>query len=152
IGVPFYLHGEEVLRSKMFHDNSFNLPLCVNALSYNFTNEQRAMQDYYRGLIAFRKKAAELHLYSKEDVEQHFQLIDTSDKPLTIAFTIDNLLVVYNASNREVSIPSPVSGRYYVYVENDKACDLAFHEFDATAGDAIAVGPIRAMVCRREDL
>nr|MCR4998653.1 type I pullulanase [Lachnospiraceae bacterium] len=37
IGVPFYLHGEEVLRSKMFHDNSFNLPLCVNALSYNFT-------------------------------------------------------------------------------------------------------------------
>ena len=60
-GIPFFLHGEEILRSKDFNENSFNMPLTLNAVRYDLTSEQADMLSYYRELIKLRKSLPELH-------------------------------------------------------------------------------------------
>ena len=69
-GIPFFLHGEEILRSKDFCDNSFNQPLSMNAISYDLTEDQEAMLRYYRGLIAFHKSTPQLHLSDGDAVKK----------------------------------------------------------------------------------
>ena len=60
-GVPFFLSGEEFARTKPagkngeVSENSYNLPYETNVLRYDWNDEQKELQQYYRGLIAFRK-------------------------------------------------------------------------------------------------
>ena len=60
-GVPFFLNGEEFARTKPIpgtnkvSENSYNLTLEINGIRYEWTKEQEALQEYYKGLIAFRK-------------------------------------------------------------------------------------------------
>ena len=150
-GVPFFLHGEELLRTKAFHDNSYNMPLSINAISYDLTPEQDAMQDFYRGLIAFRKSAPELRLRDKAEVAARLHFLDTGYQRHTIAYTIDDLLVVYNAANREVTIPAPWAGAYQVFVEGDVAGDTPCRSFTLGQEEPITIPAISCLVCRRED-
>lgn len=54
-GKVFFLSGEEFCRSKQGEENSYNLPLSVNAINWENVDTYRDMVSYYKKLIAFRK-------------------------------------------------------------------------------------------------
>ncbi len=55
-GIAFIQAGQEFLRSKGGENNSYNLPDSVNSLKWDMITENHAEVDYYRGLIALRKR------------------------------------------------------------------------------------------------
>lgn len=55
-GMAFIQAGQEFLRSKNGDANSYNKPDSVNAIKWNGVSENSALVDYYRGLIAIRKR------------------------------------------------------------------------------------------------
>lgn len=55
-GMAFIQAGQEFLRSKNGDANSYNKPDSVNAIKWNGVSENNAMVEYYRGLIAIRKR------------------------------------------------------------------------------------------------
>ena len=57
-GTPFWLAGEEMLRSKKGNHNSYNASDCVNNLDWEALtpdSQEYAMMQYYKGLIEMRK-------------------------------------------------------------------------------------------------
>ncbi|MBQ7143991.1 MAG: type I pullulanase [Oscillospiraceae bacterium] len=55
-GTPFFLAGEEFLRSKDGDHNSYNSSDAVNNIDWEFKDDQTAMIDWYKKLIALRKE------------------------------------------------------------------------------------------------
>lgn len=55
-GIAFIQAGQEFLRTKNGIDNSYNSPDSVNSLKWDSVTENRDIVEYYRGLIAFRKR------------------------------------------------------------------------------------------------
>lgn len=55
-GMAFLQAGQEFLRSKNGEANSYNKPDSVNSIKWNGITENSAVADYYRGLIAIRKR------------------------------------------------------------------------------------------------
>ena len=149
-GVPFFLHGEEILRSKEFCDNSYNQPLSLNAVDYHLNDAQHEMLHFYRKLMELRKETPEFHLTTASDVEDRINFIHTPRRPSVVAYTIDNLLVVYNASAEEVTIPAPKVGTYDVYLHGADIDTKPIETRTYRTGEAITVAPISCFVARRE--
>lgn len=55
-GIAFIQAGQEFLRTKNGEHNSYNLPDSVNSLKWDSVSENRSEVEYYRGLIALRKR------------------------------------------------------------------------------------------------
>ncbi|MBP5265653.1 MAG: type I pullulanase [Lachnospiraceae bacterium] len=149
-GIPFFLHGEEILRSKDFCDNSFNQPLSMNAISYDLTEDQEAMLRYYRGLIAFRKSTPQLHLSDGDAVKKELHFLSTEGLPSVVAYTLRGYLVVYNASPDTVQLPAPVDGTYTAYIQGSMAGDTPLASSTYHAGDSIPIAGISCFVARME--
>ncbi|MCR4675230.1 MAG: type I pullulanase [Lachnospiraceae bacterium] len=59
-GRVFFLSGEEFARSKGGEENSYNLPMSVNALRWNGREDNKDLYSYYKGLISLRKELSGL--------------------------------------------------------------------------------------------
>ena len=55
-GLPFLLAGEEFGRTKYGEPNSYRSPLNINRLCWSRTETFRELVEYYRGLIALRRR------------------------------------------------------------------------------------------------
>ncbi len=55
-GRPFLLSGEEFGRTKKGVKNTYNAPLDINQLDWTLAWENRALAEYYKGLIALRMR------------------------------------------------------------------------------------------------
>jgi pullulanase len=129
-GVPFFLSGEEFARSKPIgssgevSENSYNLPLSTNVLRYKWDEEQLALQEYYRGLIAFRKAHRGLRLATGEQIRRQIHFVEGLPDQV-IAFTIcdegETLFIIYNATEQEVELPLPARGVWKLYIDGQHA-------------------------------
>lgn len=130
-GIPFFLQGEEFLRTKPIEGkpgevspNSYNLPLYTNSLKYGKLTENREVFEYYKGLIAFRKAHAGLRLGTTEEVCEQLIFADI-DIPGVAVFQIhtesEQLFVAYNAGKRAVSIELPEGMPWNVCIKDNKA-------------------------------
>ncbi len=130
-GIPFFLAGEEMGRSKpiegsgQLSGNSYNLPPYTNNIRYENRSEFADLFDYYKGLIAFRKAHKGLRLGKAEEIKKNIRFAESLTEKNVVAFTIDTeeeiLLIAYNANEDSVKIELPADGMFQVYVENDKA-------------------------------
>jgi len=116
-GVPFFLMGEEILRSKplgkgKYEHNSYKSSDLVNAISWSDLNRQenRKNRDYYTRLIAFRKAHPCLRLNSREEVLSAVKPLPTSD-PNTLSFRVrakdEKILIIFytGTKSREFTLP-----------------------------------------------
>jgi pullulanase len=62
-GIPFIHAGEEIGQSKFGKGNTYNLPDVYNKFSYRLLDERKAMCDYFKSLVAYRKASRFLHVY-----------------------------------------------------------------------------------------
>ena len=126
-GVPFFLGGEEFARTKPagnngeVSENSYNLPYETNVLRYDWSDGQKGLQQYYRGLIAFRKAHKGLRMTDAEEIRQNILFMEMTSEQ-TIAFIIrqteETLLVAYNASGRKETLLLPDDRTWTLYIDD----------------------------------
>ena len=159
-GVPFMQAGEEMLRTKVkedgtFDENSYSSSDAINSLKWGTLEDETYMNvvNYYKGLIAFRKAHGALRLTSAEDVQNHIETIYNLDNNVA-AFhitggindeTAEALYVIFNPNPENTDITLP-EGNWNVYVNGEKAGT----EILDTVSGSVTVDGITAMVLVQE--
>lgn len=155
-GIPFMQAGEEMLRTKVKEDgtyehNSYNSPDSINSLKWDTLNNNtyKNVVNYYKGLIAFRKAHAALRLTNADDVNNNITPVEGLDKNV-VAFNVkgkvngetsDGLFVIFNANNSETKVKLP-EGSWNVCINSEKAGTDTIE----TVSSEAKVSPISAMV------
>ena len=152
-GIPFFQAGEELLRTKPdgnggFDDNSYRSPDRVNAIKWEDLNKPDYQETlkYYQGLLAFRKSHPILRLRFREEVLAAVKPIPTGE-PQTAAYLVgSDMLLIFNASNREVTLSLP-DGIWEVKIHDGKAGTSPLFQTVQTASAA----PISATVLTKKE-
>ncbi len=165
-GVPFMQAGEEILRTKVKEDgtydsNSYSSGDAVNCIKWETLDdpEYQSNLDYYKGLIAFRKAHPILRLSSSEDVAKHV-VPNFDDETKLISFLFNNadsdidgesakeIMVVFNAAQEEKSFLIG-SGEWDVCAKGLKAGNASLEKADGSRD--ITIEPMSAMILVRGD-
>lgn len=155
-GVPFLQAGEEFLRTKPcpgggFDGNSFRSPDAVNALKWGSldSEEIRAVTDYYRGLIAFRKAHPGLRCATREETAAHIRPIPC-DNPATVAFSVQEdgcqLLLIFHAGSEVETLPLP-PGQWESHIHDRRA---GCRPLSAVTG-SVTIPPVSAAALVRRE-
>ena len=148
-GVPFFLGGEEMLRTKPDgkggrDHNSYRAGDDVNSVKWDTLekDEYRDTVRYYKGLIEFRKAHPQIRNGCADEVIP----VDTGDLH-SVGYLVKNeILALFNAGTKVLSLPLP-QGQWDVYVDGTQAGNRLL----LTVNGQIDVPPISAMVlCRKE--
>ena len=161
-GIPFMQAGEELLRTKVkadgtFEENSYASSDEVNNIKWNDLSkeEYQKVLDYYKGLIAFRKEHAALRMTNAEDVKANIQIVEDVEANV-MAFringgvngeTADNLFIIFNANEEETTVTLP-EGKWNVYIDGEKA---GTEVLKTIRNGKATVAPISAMVLCQDD-
>ena len=153
-GVPFMQAGEEMLRTTVkddgtFDSNSYSSGDLINALKWSDLDKEAYAQvyEYYKGLIAFRKAHDVLRLGSAEEVAASVKTVEDLDANV-LAFDIrggesaEQLFVIFNANETETSVTLP-DGTWNVYINAEKA---GTEILDTVTGGSLTVEPVSAMI------
>lgn len=164
-GIPLIHAGEEILRTKVDEEgelihNSYNSSDFVNSIKWADLDkaEYRAVRDYYKGLIEFRKNHAALRLTTAADVTANVKYYRIANNVLMFVIggkesvqneVSDGIIVIFNANtvsktvdltNSTYGIPQ---GTWNVCIDDQKAGIETLRSI--TDGQA-EVAPISAMV------
>lgn len=111
-GHLFMQAGEEFGRTKLGEGNSYCSPPSLNMLRYARAAQFSSLTDYYRQLIRLRKSLPGLCDKSPDAADRIKE--QTIHRPGVVSFQVEHggpagerLLIVYNASGEEISIPLP---------------------------------------------
>ncbi len=160
-GVPFLQAGEEMLRTKVnsdgsFNSNSYNSNDQVNCLKWGDLDDEayRQVFEYYKGLIAFRKAHGALRLASAQEVSSAVSAVSGLDANV-LAFdikggvngeTAEEMYLIFNANETSVTVDLP-EGNWNVYINGEKAGTQALA---SVADGSAVVDPVSAMVLVKE--
>ena len=159
-GIPFMQAGEEMLRTKVkedgtFDENSYSSSDEINSLKWDSLDDANYMStyEYYKGLIAFRKAHAALRMTTAEDVKNNITAMEGLDDNV-LAFqinggvngeTADSIFIFFNPNTESTDVALP-AGNWNVYVKDDKAGTEVLESVETTA----TVSPISAMILVQE--
>lgn len=160
-GVPFLQAGEEMLRTKLnadgsFNSNSYNAGDEVNSIKWSSLEQEeyRQVADYYKGLIAFRREHGILRLDDAQAVKEHVTKADGVPENV-LAFdltggvegeTAEEMFVIFNPNPEAAEVALPAGG-WSVYINGSKAGTEAL---EGVSGK-VNVEPISAMVLIKDD-
>ena len=153
-GTPFIQAGEEILRTKVnedgtFDSNSYQSSDEVNSIKWDRVDTYQDVYEYYKGLMAFRKEHNGLRMTTTAEVNANLNFMDGTDTNV-IAYTIsggangetaDGIVVIYNP-NREATKVTLPDGDWNVYIQGEHAGT----EILATVTGTAVVEPISCMV------
>ena len=125
-GIPFIFAGEEVMRDKKGVHNSYCSPDNINAIDWSLKAKNRDLFEYYAGLIHIRRFHPAFHLGDAALVRKHLEFIDTNDECVVAYRLKDNaggdnwndIVVVFNANRKPVTVNLPTDENYQAVVEN----------------------------------
>lgn len=159
-GTPFIHAGEEMLRTKVnedgsFNHNSYNSSDEVNMIRWSTLEDATYMDvvNYYKGLIDFRQAHAALRMTTAEDVAAHITTLkDTPDEVNAFVITggmkgenADAICVIFNPNPAEAKVTLP-EGNWNIYINGEDAGTTKL----GTASGEVTVGAISAMVLVQE--
>jgi len=145
-GMSFIYGGEELFRTKMGIDNSYQSPDSINIIPWENREQYADLHDYYRQMIAIRRAHKGFRLGTADLVKEHVEFLD-ADNDQVIVYRIKDLdgidsakslLVLLNGSAEEATVAMPeVEGNYVVLAYGGQANvdGLAFasHEQETVA-------------------
>lgn len=157
-GVPFILAGEEMLRSKVkedgtFEDNSYVSPDSVNSIKWDSLDDEntKMVYEFYKGLIAFRKAHDSLRMESTtaEQIkfyaqEEHKGAVVYEIAPEEVGAS-GNVFVIYNPFDEDITVTLP-EGKWDVYIKGQTAGNEVL---ETVSGD-VSVESISCMVLVKE--
>ena len=161
-GIPFMQAGEEMLRTKVkadgsFDENSYSSSDAVNNIKWADLNDKEYQEvfEYYKGLIAFRKEHAALRMTSADDTKSYITSQAVQDDNV-LAFLIDgsyegevadNIFVIFNPNAEKTTVELP-EGDWNVYVSGKKAGTKVLK---TVSGDVTVEGISAMVLCQDEN-
>jgi len=150
MGRPFLLAGEEFGRTKGGIKNSYNSEPYINQLDWSRAWKNHKLVDYYRGLIALRKKLVCLQDKSEQAHQRILSAVDLG--PNFAGISMDNsgqrwnkILLLVNAGNEAQQLILPF-GCWQVLV--DAVSSFRWKEHKVVSG-AVEVKPVSALILGR---
>lgn len=153
-GVPFILAGEEMLRSKVkddgtFDENSYSSPDSVNSIKWNTLDDEnvKMVYEFYKGLFAFRKAHPALRM---ENVTlDQIKFYEQEDKKEAVVYEVapeaigasGNIFVIYNPFEEDLKVTLP-EGSWDVYIKGQ----TAGNEVLETVSGEVSVESVSCMV------
>lgn len=89
-GIPFLFAGEEIFRSKKGEHNSYRSPDSVNAIDWNLKTTNAELFEYYKQLIALRKKHPAFRMTSAEDIARNIHFYRIRGAKNIVSYSILN--------------------------------------------------------------
>ncbi len=161
-GIPFMQAGEEMLRTKVnpdgtYNENSYNASDEVNAIKWSTLDEAEYANvfAYYKGLIAFRKAHPALRQSDADQVRATVTQLNGLPKGV-IGFeiaggangdTAQGLYVIFNATEESQTVALPEGYMWDVCVNGEKAGTEVLETLSGEAG----VAPLSALIMVRGD-
>lgn len=111
-GIAFIQAGQEFLRSKDGDANSYRSPDSVNCLKWDLVTDNKETVEYYRGLIALRRRFLR---------ESGAASVTRSGGADVISFSSPggDLYLILNPTDREITVD--IEGDFEIYAESDRA-------------------------------
>ncbi|MDI9476133.1 MAG: type I pullulanase [Natronincolaceae bacterium] len=109
-GVPFIHAGNEFLRTKYMHKNSYNSPVSVNQIDWSLKDRNLNFYNYVKDLIKIRKTYKEFTMVNPAEIGRKIKFLDMGLQSNLIVYTInrkitcESLLVIHNGNDSEVTI------------------------------------------------
>ena len=152
-GIAFMHAGEELLRTKNGHENSYNLPDKINAMDWTRKVKHRDVFDYYRGLIALRKAHPAFRMKTGRDIRSYLAFLPMPSEGMVgycihgseVGDSSEWLVVILNATAKSQTVTLPESG-WKVLVDGDHAGTKSLRRIK---GDLADVAPRSALVLAR---
>ena len=150
-GHLFMLSGEEFGRTKLGIRNTYRTTLRINRIDWKRAWHNRALVDYYRGLIALRKRLP--GLCDKREGAWRRILRAEDFAPGAAAILLDNtggdspydrLWLVFNTSPEGCSLP--LEGQWETLCDGEDSC---LHEHPRLAAGDIWLPPVSAAILGR---
>ena len=155
-GVPFFLAGEEMLRTKPgrhggFDENSYRSPDRVNCLKWDTLDRPEYAQTvrYYKGLLALRKAHPALRLATREDVQKQVHPIPHGNPHVAVYHVEEQtqeLYLIFNADTQGAAVPLPGGSAWQIHVQGAQA---GVQSLGQASGTVIAE-PFSALVLSRK--
>ena len=133
-GMSFLYGGEELFRTKMGIDNSYESPDSINIIPWE-NKEKYDLWEYYREMIAIRRAHKGFRLGCAEAVKEHVEFLPTENEHLIVyrikdlegIDTAKSLVVLLNGGDeaQEVEIPE---GEYILLAFNGEADEKGLSE------------------------
>ena len=164
-GLAFLHAGEELLRQKKrpdggFEHNSYNSPDTVNQIEWKRKHKYRAVFDYYKGLIAFRRAHKALRITTAEDTARFIRFLYTQPEnrlccriaASEVGDTAQRIVVIVNPTAasfecRYVSDTEDDTQGYYVYADAERAGNTPLYP---VTGETVTVPPVSALILVKE--
>lgn len=128
-GIAFIHAGEELLRTKKGHENSYNLPDAINAIQWNRKVKYADVFEYYRGLIALRKAHPAFRMRKADHIRRNLAFLPMPVAEGMVGYCIHGrepgdsalwLAVIFNATAKVQRVDLPESG-WKVVVDDRRA-------------------------------
>ena len=128
-GIPFIQAGQEFLRSKPlpeggFDHNSYNSPDSVNGINWDRLTQYREPMEYYKGLIAIRKRFSEFRMQYAEEIRARIRFADLENGALSAE--IGRFVLVVNPLEHDIHVN--ITGD--VYVDKSSASDSPLYSVE----------------------
>jgi len=154
-GIAFMQGGEEFLRTKYGHDNSYKAGDDINALKWNRKSKYQDVFHYYKGLINLRKNHPAFRLPRARSIKKYLKFAQSPEG--IIVFRLGphaggdpwhEIVVIYNAWWEWVNIDLEEKKTYNVVVDDNKAGIDVLQSFTRSEVD---VPPHSVMVLYSEE-
>ena len=153
-GMSFIYGGEELFRTKMGIDNSYQSPDSINIIPWENKTAYADLFEYYRQMIAIRHAHKGFRLGSAEAVKEHVELVSTDNEHLII-YRINNLegidsakslIVLLNGGAKQANVEVP-QAQYNVLAHDAQASVDGLGHITV---DHVAVEPYSATILAEE--
>lgn len=113
-GIPFLQGGEEILRTKYGHHNSYNAGIEINQLKWERKSKYKYVFDYYQGLIKLRREHPAFRMINNQQIKKHLFFFKTHVD--TVGFILKDhpnhdiwkdIIVFYNPHKKEIEFILP---------------------------------------------
>ena len=149
-GMAFIYGGEELFRTKLGIDNSFQSPDSINIIPWENKKIYYDLFKYYQQMIAIRRAHKGFRLGSAEAVKEHVEFLPADDESLII-YRVKNLdeidrnkslTVLLNGGEKAMKAEIP-EGEYIVLARDGEADAFGL---DVIQAKEVEVAPCSAMI------
>lgn len=127
-GMSFIYGGEELFRTKMGIDNSYQSPDSINIIPWENKIKYNGLFEYYKQMIAIRRAHKGFRLGSAEAVKEHVEFVPTDNEHLIIyrihqlegIDSAKSLIVLLNGGAEAATVEIP-EGKYTLLAFNGEA-------------------------------
>ncbi len=107
-GIPFIHGGNEFLRSKQMITNTYKSPLSINAIDWSLKEKNLDYYNYFKDLIALRKKYKEFRLSDAKLIRDKLKFVHNLEEENVISYTLSTdygyLLIVHNGEFHGIEV------------------------------------------------